>query len=67
MKITVNLQLPSDRQLSWWKRDYWQVIRLYRDQNPESFLPDLMVMGFVLLALLGIALVTLGMAHRKSS
>jgi hypothetical protein len=41
MKMRVNEELPEDRRLSWWSRDYRQVNRIYSEQHPDSILPNL--------------------------
>jgi len=55
MVIRVNEALPADRKLSWWRRDsYWgKVNQVYRQQFPQSVLPDLeSVFSYTLVALI---------------
>ncbi len=43
MIFRVNERLPEGHKLAWWRRDnYWgRVNRAYREQFPDSILPDL--------------------------
>jgi uncharacterized iron-regulated membrane protein len=56
MKRRVNENLPEDRRLSWWSRNYRQVERIYEERHPESILPGLSRYGgYLVLALLAAA------------
>lgn len=55
MKVSVNLDLSEEKQLSWWSRDTVGVQRIYAEQNPDSVLPALSRAGTYLLIALAIA------------
>jgi hypothetical protein len=55
MKLSVNLDPPKEKQLSWWSKDYFVVERTYAEQNPERVLPQLSRAGLCLIIALGIA------------
>jgi hypothetical protein len=40
MKTTVNGRLPEGQKLSWWRRDFREVKRNYRELYPDSSLPN---------------------------
>ncbi len=64
MKIRVNEELPEDRQLSWWSRNYRQVERIYREQHPDSIVPDLTRYGGYLALALFAAIILVGIIQR---
>ena len=56
MKMRVNENLPEDRRLSWWSRNFRDVERIYGEQHPQSVLPDLSRYGsYLTIALLAAA------------
>jgi hypothetical protein len=56
MKVSVNLDLPEGKKLSWWARnDYGLVRRTYAVHNPNSILPDVSMAGWYLMIVLVIA------------
>lgn len=57
MKIRVNDELPENRQLSWWSRNYREVERVYREQHPDSIVPDLTRYGGYLVIALFVAMI----------
>jgi hypothetical protein len=64
MKIRVNKELPADRRLSWWSRNYRQVQRSYGEQHPGSLLPELSRYGGYLAAALFAAMILVGILSR---
>ena len=40
MKLAINGELPPEKKLSWWSRNYWGVEQKYREFHPESCLPS---------------------------
>jgi hypothetical protein len=64
MKIRVNEELPEDRRLSWWSRNYRQVERIYREQHPDSIVPDLTRYGGYLTLALFAAIVLVRIIQR---
>jgi hypothetical protein len=64
MRRRVNDQLPEDRQVPWWPRNYRQVEVLYGEHNPDSWMPSLSQYGrYAALALMG-AMILLGITSR---
>jgi hypothetical protein len=57
MKLSVNLDLPEGKQLSWWRKDYYVVERTYAEQNSNSILPQLSRGGRYLMIVRGTAAV----------
>jgi hypothetical protein len=64
MKVRVNEELPEDRQLSSWSRNFEEVRRLYREQHPDSILPDLNRYGYYLALALMAAMILLGISSK---
>jgi hypothetical protein len=64
MKMRVNEELPEDRRLSWWSRNYRQVNQVYGDQHPDSILPDLNRYGGYLVMALFAASILVGILSR---
>jgi len=65
MKVRVNEELPEDRRLSWWSRDFREVNRLYRGKHPDSSLPDLDQYGGYFLYGLVAVVIVIGIMQRK--
>ena len=65
MKIRANEELPADRRLSWWSRNYRQVERIYGEQHPDSILPDLSRYGGYLAVSLFAAMILMGLVSRN--
>lgn len=65
MKVRVNEELPEDRRLSWWSRNYRQVERIYGEQHPDSVLPDLSRYAGYLVITLFVALILVGIMQRR--
>jgi hypothetical protein len=64
MRVRVNEQLPEDRQVPWWPRNYRRVEVLYGEQNPHSLMPSLSQYGrYAALALTG-AMILLAITSR---
>jgi hypothetical protein len=64
MRARVNEQLPEDRQVPSWPRNYRRVEVLYGEQNPGSLTPSLSQYGrYAALALMG-AMILLGITSR---
>jgi hypothetical protein len=64
MRVRVNEQLPEDRQVPWWSKDYGRIEELYAEQNPDSWMPSLGQYGcYLALALMG-AMILLGITSR---
>jgi hypothetical protein len=65
MKIRLNEELPTDRRLSWWSRNYRQVERMYRERHPDSLLPDLSRYGGYFAVSLFAAMILMGLLSRN--
>jgi len=64
MRVRVNAQLPEDRQVPWWSKDYGRIEELYAEQNPDSRIPILGQYGrYAALALMG-AMILLGITSK---
>ena len=64
MQIRVNEELPEERQLSWWFRNYRQVERIYRAQHPDSIVPDLTRYGTYLVMALFATMILVAIIQR---
>lgn len=66
MKSRVNAALPEDKQFSWWSRDFRGVNRAYRENFPNSVLPDIDRYGGYAIWILFAGLILVSLLSRNS-
>jgi hypothetical protein len=65
MRMRVNEELPEDRQVPGWPRNYRRVEQIYGEQHPNSVIPGLSLYGrYTTLGLMG-AIILLAITSRS--